>query len=62
MVIDVVVWKEVVGLDMGGVRKFNEMLEEFLGSWWTDCRRQNGGLPHYLHSHSKAKQSCSCNR
>ena len=24
MVIDVVVWKEVAGLDMGGVRKFDE--------------------------------------
>ena len=29
MVIDVVVWKEVVGLDMGGVRKFDEMLDGY---------------------------------
>jgi len=29
MVIDVAVWKEVVGLDMGGVRKFNEMSDRY---------------------------------
>ncbi|KAG4940853.1 hypothetical protein JHK87_044724 [Glycine soja] len=29
IVIDVVVWKEVVGLDMGGVRKFDEMLDGY---------------------------------
>ena len=29
IVIDVVVWKEVAGLDMGGVRKFDEMLDGY---------------------------------
>ena len=29
IVIDVVVWKEVVGLDMGGVRTFDEMLDGY---------------------------------
>ena len=29
MVIDVVVWKEVAGLDMGGVHKFDEKLDGY---------------------------------
>jgi len=29
MVIDVIVWKEVVGLDMGGVRKYDETVDGY---------------------------------
>ena len=33
MVIDATVWKEVVGLDMGGVHKFDEMPDGFNKMW-----------------------------